>query len=64
MSRHFDDPVKLDQIGQGLRVDISASHAEREDIALDGAVRGERTLLIHGGDGKQRRAADRPHHDE
>ena len=33
MSRHFDDPVKLDQIGQGLRVDISASDAEREDIA-------------------------------
>jgi uncharacterized metal-binding protein YceD (DUF177 family) len=33
MSGPFAHPVKLDQIGEGLRVDISASDAEREDIA-------------------------------
>ena len=33
MSRDFAQPVKLDQIGEGLRVDISATDAEREDIA-------------------------------
>ena len=33
MSRPFAHPVKLDHIGEGLRVDISATDAEREDIA-------------------------------
>ena len=33
MSSSFAHPVKLDQIGQGLRVELSASDTEREDIA-------------------------------
>lgn len=33
MTNSFDQPVKLDQIGQGLRIDLSASDAECADIA-------------------------------
>lgn len=33
MTNRFDQPVKLDQIGQGLRVDLSASESECADIA-------------------------------
>ena len=33
MNNSFDQPVKLDQIGQGLRVELVASQGERAEIA-------------------------------